>query len=455
MDRKYLMIIVALGSFLTPFMGSSVVVALPAIGKEFSMSAVGLAWVSTAYLLAAAAFLVPMGRISDIYGRKKIFVLGIAVYSAASLLSLAAASSGVLIISRLIQGLSGAMIFATPVALLTSVYPPEERGMALGYNVAAVYLGLSLGPFFGGILTQQFGWRSIFIAHAALGFATLAASFWKLRGVPEEKVGEKFDFFGSVLYAVSLAALMYGFSALPAFSGIALMAAGVAGLAVFWTWEEKVEHPIFEANLFMRNRFFAFSNLAALVNYSATAAVGFLLSLYLQYIKGFDPRTSGFILVIQPAIQAAFSPLAGKLSDRIEPRIVASSGMALTAFGLFLLVFLSSSSPVWFVAVCLAFLGFGFALFSSPNTNAVMSSVEKKQYGVASGILGTMRLTGQMFSMGIATMVLALYIGSTQIAESNYSVFMHCTRLILASLAAMCFCGIFFSLARGRVRKGV
>jgi MFS family permease len=245
---------------------------------------------------------------------------------------------------------------------------------------------------------------------------------------------------------------MYGFSLLPAMSGAGLILIGVLGISAFVVWELRVEIPVLDINLFRDNTVFAFSNMAALINYSATFAVGFLLSLYLQYIKGLNPQNTGLILVSQPIVMAIFSPLAGRLSDRIEPRIVASIGMALTAIGLFLFTFLNEKTPLEFIVASLILIGFGLALFSSPNTNAVMSSVEKRFYGVASATLGTMRLTGQMLSMGIATLIFAVYVGRVQITPEYYLLFLKSAKAAFVIFAALCFGGIFASLARGKLR---
>jgi MFS family permease len=202
--------------------------------------------------------------------------------------------------------------------------------------------------------------------------------------------------------------------------------------------------------LFRNNRVFAFSNLAALINYSATFAVTFLLSLYLQYTKELSPQTAGLILVSMPAVQAIFSPVAGSLSDRIAPQILASAGMALTTLGLVLLSLLGENTAIGFILVSLIILGFGFALFSSPNTNAVMSSVEKRAYGVASATLATMRQVGMMLSMGIAMVVFAMYIGRVEITPEYYPVFVKSMKIASLIFAILCFGGIFASLARGK-----
>ncbi len=450
--KKPALLVATLTSFLTPFMGSSVNIALPSIGREFAMNAVMLSWIATSYLLAAAMFLVPFGRIADIHGRKRIFTYGILIYAISSFLSAIAPSGLLLICFRILQGIGGAMIFGTAVAILISVYPVGERGKALGINVAAVYLGLSLGPFFGGFLTQHLGWRSIFFVNVPLSLLIIAFTLWKLKGEWAEAKGEKFDFAGSVIYAVTLPAMMYGFSRLPALSGICLIVLGGLGLLTFIKWEMNAQSPVFDLRLFRNNTVFAFSNLAALINYGATFAVGFLLSLYLQYTKGLSPQYAGTILVSQPAVMALFSPLAGRLSDRIEPRVVASVGMSFAVVGLFLFIFLGQNTSLGFVIAGLIVVGFGLALFSSPNTNAIMSSVQKRSYGVASATVGTMRLTGQMFSMGIAMLVFAVHMGSAEIRPENYQLFLTSSKTAFIIFTVLCFAGIFASLARGRLR---
>lgn len=451
-NKNVVLLITTMSSFLAPFMGSSVFIGLPSIGKEFSMDVVMLSWVSTAYLLAAAMFLVPFGKIADIYGRKKIFKYGIAIDIIASLLLVFSFNEMELIALRVMQGIGAAMIFGTGVAILASVYPPGERGKALGINVAGVYLGLSLGPVVGGFLTQHFGWRSIFISYLPLELIIIALTLFKMNGEWADAKGEKLDSVGSAVYGFSLAAMMYGFSILPGIQGTQLIITSIIGLAVFVKWETKARYPVLDMNLFLKNMVLTFSMLAALINYSATFAVAFFMSLYLQNVKGFDPQTAGLILVAQPVVMAAFSPVAGRLSDKIEPRVVASAGMAFTTAGLLLLSFLNAATPVEYIVASLIILGFGFALFSSPNTNAVMSSVEKRFYGVASATLGTMRLTGQMLSMGIATLIVAVYMGNVQITPEHYPLFLKSVNAAFMVFAAFCFIGIFASLARGKVR---
>ncbi len=450
--RSAALLVATLSSFLTPFMASAMNVALRALGSEFAMSAVLQAWVGTAYLLAAAVFLVPMGKLADIAGRKRIFLWGILIYTLASLLCAVAPTATLFIAFRVLQGAGSAFIFGTSVAILTSVFLPGERGRVLGMTTAATYLGLSLGPVLGGLLTDLWGWRSIFWVSVLLGLAILPLAFWRLRGEWAEAAGERFDWVGAVVYGVSLAAVMLGFPRLPAPLGIGLTLAGIVGLAVFIAWEMRTTSPILNLGLFRNNAAFTFSNLAALINYSATSASGLLLSLYLQYIKGLSPQAAGLILVAQPVVMAVLSPLAGRLSDRIESRTLASAGMALSTLALVPFIFLNAQTPFWAIVLDLAVLGCGFGLFSSPNVNAIMGAVERRFYGVASATLGTMRLIGQTLSLSIATLIFALYLGQVAITPEVYPRFLASLKPAFAVFAVLCFVGVFASLARGNTQ---
>jgi EmrB/QacA subfamily drug resistance transporter len=452
-NKQSALLVSCLASFLTPFMGSALNVALPRIGDAFTMSAVTLSWVPTSYLLASSVLLVPFGRLADIVGRRRMFLSGIALYTLASLFCALARSGEVLIITRVLQGISAALMYGMSIAILTSVFPANERGKALGINSAAVYIGLSVGPFVGGVLTEQLGWRAVFWVNVPLGLLMVVLVLLKMKGEWSESRGASFDLKGSLVYCLSLTALMYGFSLLPDALGAGLVIAGIAGILLFIRLELHTESPVLDVNLFRQNRPFAFSNLAAFINYSATFAVTFLLSLYLSYIRGLTPQQAGVILVVQPAMMALFSPLAGKLSDRIEPRIVASIGMGVIVVGVGFLVFLEANTPYWIIVGALGLLGFGFGLFSSPNTNAVMSSVEKRAYGVAAGTLATMRMTGQTISLGIAMIIFAVVIGRVQITPALYEPLLKSLRIAFSVFSGLCVLGVFSSLARGNVRQ--
>jgi EmrB/QacA subfamily drug resistance transporter len=455
MPRRYVLLITSLASFLTPFMSSAVNIALPAIGTRFSAGAIGLGWVATAYTLAAAVLLVPLGRVADLRGRELVFTIGIGIDAVASLGCAFAPGLGWLIALRALQGAGGAMIFGTATAMLSAAYPPQKRGRVLGINVAAVYSGLSLGPLLGGVLTQHLGWRGVFYSYVLLSATTLVLALVGLKPRLQPRPETRFDFPGSLIYAAGLVSLMYGLPQLPALRGWILVIAGLVALLGFVRWELTARNPVLDIHLFRGNRAFGFSNLAALINYSATAAIGFLLSLYLQHGRRLTPETAGLVLVAQPVMQALFSPLAGRLSDRVQPRVIASLGMALTVLGLTRFALITFDAPFWSIVLALALLGFAFALFSSPNVNAIMGSVEQSSYGVASGVLATMRLIGQMLSMGISLMVFSVFVGNQQISADTYHQFLPATRVAFAVFALLCLLGVFASLARGHHREQV
>ena len=450
--RRAALIIAILSSFMTPFMGSSINLALPAIAREFKIDAVILAWIPTAYLLASGVCLVPFGRLADLYGRKKIFGLGMVAFTLSSLLCAVASSAFLLIVFRVFQGIGSAMIFSTGLAILSSVFPPQERGKVLGISVAAVYTGLSLGPVLGGLLTQHFTWRSVFLANLPLGVVILIVILWGLRQEWAEARGEAFDLRGSIIYGAGITGFIGGLCLLPSLESLALLFVGTAALWGFVKWEMRTKSPVFPLDLFTSNRVFAFSSLAAFINYSATFAITFLLSLYLQHIKGLNPRDAGLILIFQPVVMAACSPVAGRLSDKIEPRVVATVGMVLTTLGLIPFIFLTQDSSLSFLIGGLILLGMGFGLFSSPNTNAIMGSVEKKFYGLASGAVGTVRLLGMMISMGMATVVFSLFIGRVEISRDNAPALLKSMGLLFSLFSLLCFLGIFASLVRGKTR---
>ncbi|WP_290623884.1 MULTISPECIES: MFS transporter [unclassified Archaeoglobus] len=446
--RTAALLAACVSSFLTPFIGSATNVALPSIGREFEVDAITLGWVATSYLLAAGMFSVPFGRIADIKGRKSVFTFGLLTFSTGSILSSFAPSAETLITFRVFQGVGGAMIFATAVAILTSVFPPQERGKAIGINTGAVYTGLSLGPLGGGFLTQNLGWRSVFLVNGILGFLALAIALTYLKGEWADARGEKFDFTGSVIYALMLLFLIYGFSEF----SLPFIVLGVFLVVLFVLFEGRLEHPVFAVKLLLSNLTFSLSSLAALLNYAATFAVGFLMSLYLQYIKGFDAQTAGLVLVSQPVVMALFAPIAGWISDRIEPRVVASAGMAITTVSLIMFSTISENTAVSNVISYLMLLGFGIALFSSPNTNAIMSSVEKRFLGIASATVATMRLVGQTMSMALVMLVFSIIIGRVEISPEYYGKFIESAGIAFTIFAGLCFLGIFASLGRGRVR---
>jgi EmrB/QacA subfamily drug resistance transporter len=452
-EKKIILLVASLSSFLVPFTSSSITVALPAMASQFHVDAVMLGWITSAYIISAAVFIVPFGRYADIVGRKKIFLSGILVFTIASLSCAFAPSEEILIVFRFLQGIGGAMLFATSVAIVTQVYGPGERGWALGITIATVYAGLSIGPFLGGILTDTFGWPAIFLVNVPLGILTIALTLQGIRHEWADAAGEQFDLRGAVVYGIMLFTLIYGMLLLPDPAGLAWIGAALAAAVIFYRLEKHRECPLMDLTVFSGNRTFVFSNIAAMINYGATFGVGILLSLYLQYIQGFSAATAGLILVAQPIVQTIFSPVAGRLSDSIEPRIVATAGMALTATGLVSFIVLTPATPIWVIVASLMVMGLGYGLFSSPNTNAIMSSVKMKHLGIASGMVATMRSLGQLLSMAIAMFCFAIFIGTVTITPAVYPALMSSITGAFAVFTGLCIIGVGASYVRGTIHE--
>jgi EmrB/QacA subfamily drug resistance transporter len=447
---KITLAIMMVASFITPFMGNAISLAIPAIGKEFGANQFLLNWIVFSYLMTSTIFLLPFGRVADRYGRKKVFLSGMIIFALASLACALSTTLSFLIFFRAVQGLGSSMVFGTAIAIVSSVVPPETRGRAIGMNTAAVYIGLSAGPVLGGFITSAFSWRGIFYFNLALAIIVIVATLWKLRS---EWKGEqvKFDFVGGTLYVLGLALLLYGLSDLISnFTNLICFFIGMIILIIFILREVKARFPLVPISLFTKNRAFAFSNLAALINYSATFALVYVLSLYLQTVMGLGTTESGFILLAQPIVMAVFSPLAGLVSDWVKPRLIASIGMGMTALGLLFFIFLGTGTPKFLIVINLAFIGLGFAMFSSPNTNAVMGSVEQKFYGLASSTLGTMRMLGQSFSITIVALVTSVFMRDLTIDSVDYSSnLMFSIKVLFGIFTVLCIAGVFSSLARG------
>jgi EmrB/QacA subfamily drug resistance transporter len=448
-SRSATLFAVCSAHFLMPFMMSAVGVALPAIGRDLNASALQLGLVETVYVLSASIFLLAMGRLGDIYGRRRIFTLGVVVFTCVSALLSQAWSIEALIAFRFLQGMGGAMVMATTMAMVVAVFPPAERGRALGITVASVYAGISCGPLIGGALVTAYGWRTIFYLSIPLGLLTLAITLIKLRGDWADAAGEPFDWRGSLIYALALLLLILGASNLDhgAWAWIAA-SAGIVFLWLFLRFEAQTAYPVLDLTLLRDNRIFAFSNLAALLNYAATFGVTFFLSLYLQYVKGLNAREAGTILILQPIVQTLLSPFCGRLADRFPAARVATVGMLLCAVGLALAANLDANAPLAMIVAVLAVLGTGFALFSSPNVSVIMGSVAPRHLSVASGLNSTMRTMGMMTSMTIITVIFSIFMAGQAVGPTTLAAFLHSMRVALTIFSALCLVGICFSATR-------
>ena len=459
--------ITTLGSFMTPLDSSIVGIALPSIASSLRIDYAAVLWVPTVYLLCLTVFLLSFGRIADMRGRKLPFILGFVMFTAASVACSASQNGIQLIMSRATQGVGGALICATSPAIVTDVFPSEERGKALGINAMAVYTGLSVGPTLGGFLVQSLGWRSIFYINLPIGTFVVGLSLLKLQESSISSSRERFDWLGAGTFSIGLTGLLlaltlgagYGWASSTILS---FWITSVVFLLLFGFAETRMgEEAILNISLFFKNRLFAAANITALLNYTAHFAVVFLISFYLQRVLNYSPVQAGLILLPMPLTMAVLSPVSGWLSDRVGSRILSSAGMGFVCFALFLLSNLSTSASALDVSVRLLILGVGNGLFAPPNTSAVMGSVEKGRLSVAASTLATMRFLGQSVSLALAGAVAAttvsskllsdLFIGIGALNETIMSeAFVEGIRRALTASGVVAAIGIFTSLIRGK-----
>ncbi len=444
--KRDLLIVGILVSFLTPFVRSSINLALPFLAIEFDLSAVFLTWISTIYLLVNAILYIPFGKIGDIYGRKRIFQYGLIIFTISSFITAFSTSGEMFLFFRIFQAIGNAMIFANLNAMLSSAFPENERGRAFGLTSMSVFVGLILGPILGGVVTEIVGWRTLFYIDTFIGIiAAYAITRFKYDWIDAK--GEKLDILGSFLLGISLIAILYGFSDFTNKYSLFLVIAGIIAFSLFYLVEKRVTFPLINLDLFKIKRF-AFGNITAFMNYGAFVSVGFILTLYLQYLKGYSPITAGLIVSIQSIIMVIVSPFAGRLSDKIDPGNVSTVGMVLTTIGLALMTLINFENALYLGVLSLIIFGAGMGLFYSSNTKMVMSSVDKKYFGVASATLSNMRSMGQIFGMGIVMIVISTILGNVEIMSSNYPELIISLRISLMAIAVLSAVGIFTSILK-------
>jgi len=452
--NRAILIVVLISNFLVPFAGTALNVAVPMIGSEFRVAATTLTWIVSAYMISTVALSVPFGRIADIRGKRTVFMLGVAIFAATSFLVTLSHGMAMFIIFRIIMGAGAAMIFATNMPILIAAWPKNKRGRVIGIYVSMVYIGLACGPVLGGLLTGAFGWRYVQYLIALLSVVALIISLLKLpkeAGRPASQSEGGIDPASVLLFVCAIIVFLYGFTAFGQnILSYACLAGGFVLLLIYLRYETRSKAPIFQIRVFRSNAPFLRANLAALFNYAATYAVGYIFAIYLQLVKGYPANIAGIILITQPVIMAIVAPLSGRLSERRSPFMLAAAGMAFTAAALFSFVFIGVDSPLWQLIAGLIVVGFGFGLFSSPNANTVMSSVEPKDFGVASSVQSTARTMGQVIGMALITIVTNFIIGKRQLADVPKALYVQNLHIAFVIFAALCAVGIFICLNRAK-----
>lgn len=446
-----ILLTVCIAQFMAPFMLTSIGVALPSLGRDLGASAVEIGLVEQFYLLSLAMFMLTFGRLGDIVGQRIMFLVGLVIFTLFTCLLGFATGISMVVVLRLLQGIGASMVLSGSMALVAAAFPPALRARKIGLVSACTYAGLSSGPLIGGYITLHFGWRYVFLTAVPIGVTAILTCVFGMKGIERNARGERMDWPGSAMYALGVGCIMTGAAhARQAVIGVPLLIIGVLGLAIFLWMERRSESPLLDVRLLSGNRYFTLSCLAALGNYAATFGIIFFMSLYLQYAKGLTARQAGFIILVQPLMQVLTSPLAGRLADRFRIAVLATSGMLISAAGLLLAAAtLSVHTPLWLVAAELMLIGAGFGIFITPNTTAIMDSVQQRQFGVASGMIGAMRTLGMAASLTTITLIFSLFLGDQPVTTANLPRFMLSMRTALVAFSVFSCLAMLLSISRG------
>lgn len=455
-SRKSIMAACLITAFITPFMSSSLNLSVPTLEKAFEINATTVSWVVSAYTISITMFSLLMGKIADNRGHNLLFRMGIAGFGIASFLCIMSPNVYLLVALRFLQGVFAAMMFATNNSILVRSYPPEMKGKVLGYSISATYIGLTTGPVLGGFLDNTLGWESVFFCAMiasiiAFASAVQAARAQEQLGIEEIIGSSRPDIPGTIIYFGAVFLSLFGMTEWTVLScGKYLFLAGILCFILFFLFESRRTDPLVRVTLFTGSRAFTFSSLAALLNYAATFAVSYIMSIYLQVVMGLPSATAGIILIATPACQALFSSMMGSLSDRKSPSMLASIGMGISGVGLLLYSGINENTPLWLLIALMCVMGFGFAMFSSPNMNAILSCVDEEEYGIANSIIATMRTYGQSTGMAVLNVVTGMILGSASLDLAPKHQLMTVVHASFLMFAILCGVGLIFSLIRNR-----
>ena len=451
--KRIALVGVGTASFVVSLMQSSISIAVPVIALDLQASAILISWLPTAYLLGNVVLLLPGGKLADIYGRKRIFLIGMTIFTLSCLLANIVPNIELLLLTRLLQGMGGALIFATIMAIVTSVFTTKNRGVALGITSGALYVGMSCGPIVGGYFTETFGWRSVFLFPIPLALLTIALFMFIIKGDWKNEQPQRVDWFGSLIFLIWSSALFIGVSNITNPNSYALLVFGAICLVYFFYQQARSDSPLIRFKAIMDNRMFSHSLLASMCAYASNFPMFFLFSLYLQFIQGMSPTDAGKIIVLKAVMMAVFAPLAGKLSDLFEPRIIATTGCLIMACVYGYLQSVDTDTSIYLIGIAFMLLGIGIGIFTSPNNNAAMSSVENSKLGIASAVLNLARVTGSILGTAIMLLLVSVIIGEAQIKPEQSLELLAVIRWSLSASCLLAILGAYFSYVRGFVHN--
>ena len=434
---------------MSPLTLSSVNIAMPAMAAELQADARLVSWLPTIFLVSNVALILPFGKLADNIGRKRIYMIGLLVTVITSLGAVMAASIEGILFFRFIQGGASAMTLGTGVAIISSLYPANKRGMAIGINSACIYIGLTIAPALGGIVTEIWGWRSVFLMPAPIAVLLVALIAVFVKGEWRADSRVPFDWQGALIFAAGTTLLVISLTGLPHINYALLLLVSLGLIWLFVWHQSNSDQPLIRWQMFTQNRLFSFSLASASLMYAGLYPLTFLLSLYLQYIRDLSPSDTGQVILMQGIAMALLAPFSGRLSDRIQPRNIATAGCIVVTLGFLMLVQLDMHTTQLYIGGSLFLIGIGMGLFTSPNNNAVVSAVDARDLGVATATMNLARVMGNLIGMGVVNLLMNLNLGDKQIIPIYYGLLESTISTAIIISLAYALVGGFLSAMRG------
>lgn len=412
--------VILLGSFLAPLQMHSSTLAIPAIAKEMGLTADIISWFTLSQVLTSACFVLPAGKLSDRFGRRRMFALGLLICSVACFIGGISFNGYMVLFARGLQGVGASLIFAAAVALLVSVPPEDQKVRVMGIYISVVYVGMVTGPLFGGFVIEQLDWRYVFYVPGVLFFILTIIGFgfikWERYGDRETRI----RLLDLSLYIGSLLLMAFGVYDATHTEGQMLLISGLLAFAVFCWFQSKRRDPLLQVKLFTQSRTFTILGTAHFLIYVSILALPFTLTLYLQYLKGINAQSTGLILLVQALFTAIIAPFSGTLSKYFRPRHLIFTGVASFVVACLLLASLGVQSPVWVVVVAIALIGGSVGVMDTPIVHTSMSTVDNKLLGSASATMNGLRTMGGFIGMGLISYLMGLHLGNSPIEPSLY-----------------------------------
>ena len=408
---------IGVGTFTSVVDHGTVIVAMPTIADHFRTDLPTVQWVLVGYALTISALLMPMGRLSDIVGRKQVYIAGFVIFVLGAAVAGSSSNVTILILARVLQGCGAAMTQSTAMAMLVSIFPAAERGKALGTHLSVVGVGAVAGPAIGGLLVSL-DWSWVFFINIPVGLVAIVTALIILdnRLFPRASQRPKFDWMGAALSAGALIAFLMAVTSGPRIGwdspAIAAAAVGsVALLAAFIWWELRIHAPMLDVRMF-QHRLFALGVTASFISFLGSTVIMFLMPFYIQSVRGYSPTQLGLIMVPNALAMIVVGPLSGRLSDRFGWRKFAIGGLIISTTGLFLLSRITETTPLAYVMGAMILQSAGLGIFNSPNNSAILSTVDQSKYGVVSGLVQLVRNSANVTSIAVTTAIVTATMAS-------------------------------------------